>query len=118
MEKRKSILDSDQMKKKLLKLSPHKREIVKQRIIETERNARKYEREEEAIMRLPKEQRLKEIYGKSLKWAFDLGITIGKGLMRKKDKEASKYYQEKFRKQFKPGLTLELKKAGVLPLGR
>jgi hypothetical protein len=63
-----------------------------------------------------KEERLKQIYGEHLGAAFKIGIVIGKGLMRKKDKANSEYFEKLFKRQLRPGLTHHLKKAGILPL--
>jgi hypothetical protein len=63
-----------------------------------------------------REERFKEIYGEHLDAAFKIGIVIGKGMMRKKDKARSEAFEKIFRGQLRPGLTLALKKAGILPL--
>jgi 23S rRNA C2498 (ribose-2'-O)-methylase RlmM len=73
---------------------------------------RKWNRQEEQLMKLPKEERLKKLYGRYLNWAFDFGITIGHA----KNKKEEMALQGIFRKQFKSSLTRALKKAEVLPL--
>jgi len=63
-----------------------------------------------------KEERLKEIYGEHLDSTLKIGIVLGKGMSRKKDKARSERLEKIIRGQLRPGLTLDLKKAGVLPL--
>lgn len=79
---------------------------------ERERIIRKWKREKEQLMRLSKEERLKKLYGKYLKIAFEFGITIGHA----KNKKQEMALQRIFGKQLGPELTRALKKAEVLPL--
>ncbi len=117
MEKRKSILDQDSMKRKLAKLPEKERKEVERRIVETEAMVKKEQRKEQALMRMPKEERLKKIYGQHLKNAFDHGVEIGQLSMTEGSKMSGQYFQREAWKQLRPGLTNALKKAAVLPLG-
>ena len=118
MEKIKSLLDDEKMKKKLAKMSPKERTKVEQNIIEGERFMEKERRKEEALMRLPKENRLKEIYGKHLKMAFDEGIDLVRSLMegRIRGREVFIFLQKHSKNRLRVALTEDLKKFGVLPL--
>ncbi len=115
MEKRKSLLDKDSMKRKLAKLSPRERARVEQSILEGEKESRKMQRAEEALMRLPKEKRLKKICGEAIEtcWFFaqSFGARFGEG-----DSEPGDFNKKFLKTQAKSSLTLQLKKAGVLPL--
>jgi hypothetical protein len=66
MEKRKSILDEDQMKKRLSKLPEKERKEIERRILEGEAQTRKFQREEERLMRMPRGERLKKICGEAI----------------------------------------------------
>ena len=111
-KKIKSIFDEKWRQERLAKLPPREREVVEKRIIRSEKLAAKWRREEEALMRLPKEDRLKKLYGKYLKMALEFGITIGHAKNRKEEMAL----KETFGKLFRPELTHALKKAEVLPL--
>ena len=112
MQKSKSLLDSEKFQKKLAKLSPYSKMTVEQRVRESEAFARKNQREEEALMRLPKEERLKAIY-----WTYiDLAVTFAK--MLGSMKEGTGVLTKELKKQLKFELTMALKKANVLPLGK
>jgi hypothetical protein len=116
MEKKKSLLEDEKFKKKLAKLSPYRRMTVEQRIKENEKWARKWQREEERLMRMPKEERLKALYtryiGLAVFFAKNIGLLIGRGDMKERTGEATK--DLKTRLKFE--LTMALKKANVLPL--
>ena len=110
MEKRKSLLDEESMKRKLSKLSPRDRAKVERNIIESEKVGEKYRRKEEALMRLPKEKRLKAICSRYI----ELSVYFAKifGSM----KEATAGDIKELKRELKFELTMALKKAGVLPL--
>ncbi len=116
MEKKQSLLNSEQFKKKLAKLSPRERATVRRRILEGEEMQRKHEKEEEALMRLPKEERLKAIcsdyIGMTVDVAKGLGKMFGSGV-----KETTGEMTRDLKQQMRFALTMALKKAKVLPLG-
>jgi hypothetical protein len=118
MEKIKSILEEESMKRKLAKMAPRDRAKVERNIIESEKVGEKYRREEEALMRMPREERLKKICGKAIesccRYAFEHGVMLGHGDLKPTKGEVERF--KFFRTQAKSGLTLDLKKAGVLPL--
>ena len=117
MEK-KSLLDDEKFKKKLAKLSPYSRMTVKRRVKEGERAWRKWKREEDKLMRLPKEERLKVLYGRYLDvavtFAKSLGLAIGQGAL----KQTTGILTKELKRSLKFELTMALKKANVLPLGK
>jgi hypothetical protein len=120
MKKRESILDTDQMKKKLAKMSPRDREKVEQNIIETEIAVARWRKETERIMTLPKkEDRLKALYKRHLNFAFQHGITFAGAIHdgRFKSRKEIIEYQKRNCIQAVTCLTLDLKQAEVLPLG-
>ncbi len=102
-------LEDEKFKKKLMKLSPYARMTVEQRIKEGNKELRKSQREEERLMRMPKEQRLKEIYGNYLKLAFDDGCELG-------GRQLSDETKKDFKTRLRAGLTSRLRRFKVLPL--
>jgi hypothetical protein len=69
-------------------------------------------KEEKTMKETAKERLLKDTYRRYMKMAFDFGIAIGQA----KDEEQRAALKRIFAPQFRPSLTLALKKAGVLPL--
>lgn len=116
MEKRKSLLDQDSMKRKLSKLSPRDRAKVERNIIESEKVGEKYRREEEALKRMPKEERLKAIYADYFGIAVDSAIGLGRVLEAKGIKVSNGYAVKYLKQSLRFGLTTRLKQFGVLPL--
>ena len=79
---------------------------------------RKDRRQREALMRLPKEQRLKRICRNHVILAFEEGKRIQDALNTPEHKETAEYFERRFRRQCGSGLTWSLKEAKVLPLGK
>ncbi len=116
MEKNKSLLDDEKFQKKLAKLSPTDRAKIKQDILEGEKERRKEQRAKERLMRMPKEERLKKIcrnfFDAHYRSGHSAGILIGQGRLKP-------FTEARIRKGIQQGawhLTMNLKKAGVLPL--
>lgn len=119
MEKNKSLLDDEKFQKKLAKLSPYSRMTVEQRIKESEKASRKWHRQEEALMRMPKQEKLKAICADYLGLAVDSAIGLGMALKERKVKssDVEKLWIVKDQKtRLRSELTIRLKKFGVLPL--
>jgi hypothetical protein len=74
--------------------------------------------EERKLQRMPREERLKKICGEAIesccRYAFEHGAMLGHGDIKPTKGEVERF--KFFRTQTKSGLTLELKRAGVLPL--
>ena len=119
MEKKESLLEDEKFQKKLAKLSPRDRRIVKRRVIEGEKMSQQWQREEDALKRMPKEQRLKAICADYLGLAVDMAIGLGMALKERKVKSShvEKLWIVKDQKtRLRSELTVRLKKFGVLPL--
>ena len=115
MEK-KSLLVDEKFQKKLAKLSPYSRMTVEQRIKESEKASRKWQREEEALMRLPKEKRLKALYTRYIGLAVDFAKCLGKGIGSGQVKETTGVLTKDLKRELKFELTMALKKANIFPL--
>lgn len=105
-------------RRKLDKLPEKERKEIEGRIAESQALMRKQEREEKALMRMPRGERLKKICGKAIeacfRFSFEYGVAVGARDIKVTKGEVSNF--NLFRTQAKSGLTWQLKKAGVLPL--
>lgn len=116
MEKIKSLLQDEKFQKKLAKLSAKKRAEVEQTVRDGEKLKKKWQRKEEALMRMPKEKRLKAICKEYLLVALDTGKLIGAGLREKSYKEHAMWLEASSKKRLGYELTTRLKAANILPL--
>jgi hypothetical protein len=111
-----SILDRDSVKRKLSKLSPRDRRIVKRRIIQGEKMTQQWLREEEALKRMPKQERLKTICADYFGLAVDSAIGLGRVLEARGIKGSNGGIVKDLKTRLRSELTIRLKKFGVLPL--
>ena len=116
MEKKKSLLNDEKFQKKLAKLSPKDRAKVEANVIDGEKFMGKLQREKEALMRMPKEKRLKAICKEHLLLTLDFGKRLECALRDKETKRNALWLEYFARKQMGYELTIALKNAKVLPL--
>ena len=105
-------------RRKLDKLPEKERKEIECRIAEDQALTRKYQREEERLMRMPREERLKKICGDAIescfRFSFECGVGVGARDIKPTKGEVENF--NCFMTQAKSDLTWQLKKAGVLPL--